>query len=170
MAKPRLITANQLGLAFQNLFGNLGPEVHVTGHYTAGARARDASEAIARTKSIHDDHKSRGWGGIGYHFLIADDGTLVGARPTLLKGAHVGDHNSSNLGIVMPGTLGDLPTPAQRKTYRWLLKNAHTNKLPRPHRTDLDLRLATLMVHKLWPGAATSCPGDFQHMYMKGLG
>ena len=170
MAKPQLITANELGLAFANLFGSLGPEFHVTGHYSAGARAKNPSQAKALTKSFHTDHKNKGWGGIAYHYLIADDGTLVGARPTILKGAHVGGHNSNNIGIVMPGTSGDHPTPAQRRTYRWLLKNAHTRKLPRAHRTDRNLRLATLWVHNGWPGQATSCPGGFQHMFLKGVG
>jgi hypothetical protein len=170
LAKPQLITAQQLGLGFANLFGSLGPELHVTGHYSAGARAKNASQAKERAKSFHAFHKSKGWGGIAYHYLIADDGTLVCARPTRLKGAHVGGHNSNNIGIVMPGTAGDLPTPAQRRTYRWLLKNAHTTKLPRAHRTDRNLRLAKLWVHRGWPDQGTSCPGAFQHMYLKGSG
>jgi hypothetical protein len=170
LAKPQIVTANELGLAFANLFGVLGPELHVTGHYSAGARAKTAAEAKQRAKEFHAFHKSKGWGGMAYHYLIGDDGTLVCARPTLLKGAHTGGHNSNNIGIVMPGTAGDLPTPAQRKTYRWLIRNAHTMKLPKAHRTDRDLSLAELHAHKQWPGNFTSCPGGFQHMYLKGLG
>lgn len=34
--QPRVITARSLGLAFQNLFGQLGPEDNVTGQHTAG--------------------------------------------------------------------------------------------------------------------------------------
>jgi hypothetical protein len=39
--QPRVITARSLGLAFQILFGRLGPEDNVTGHHSVGARARN---------------------------------------------------------------------------------------------------------------------------------
>jgi hypothetical protein len=62
--QPRIITARTLGLAFQNLFGQLGPEDNVTGHHSAGARARNWREGVARVKQFHADHKAKGWGGI----------------------------------------------------------------------------------------------------------
>ena len=169
-ARPRIITARSIGLAFQNLFGDLGPEVDVTGHYSAGARARTWQEGVARAQSFHADHKAKGWGGIGYHFVIADDGALICARPTLLKGAHTALHNTQNLGINCPGTTGDRPTTKQQATYRWLLANAHTAALPQAHRTDRDLRQARLHGHKEWPDNATACPGLFLAMYKAGLG
>lgn len=168
MAKPRIITARRLGLRFANLFGNLGPEFFVTGHYSAGRRAKNAREGVERVRAFHADHKAKGWGGIGYHYVIPDDGTLICARPTLLKGTHTALHNSNNIGVNMPGTLGDRPTVAQRETYRWLLDNAHTNKMPRAHRTDVNLRLAVRRGHHQWPDNATQCPGDFLHMYLRG--
>lgn len=168
MAPPRIITARSLGLAFANLFGELGPEFFVTGHYSAGPRAKNATEGVARAKSFHADHKTRGWGGIGYHYLIPDDGTLICCRPTRLKGAHTALHNSNNVGVNMPGTTGDLPTAAQRDTYRWLLDNAHTNAMPAAHRTDRNLRSAVRRGHRQWPDNATACPGEFLHMYVKG--
>jgi hypothetical protein len=168
MAAPRIITARKLGLTFANLFGELGPELHVTGHYSAGARAKNAREGVARARSFHAAHKAKGWGGIAYHYLIADDGTLICVRPTLLKGAHTALHNSNNIGVIMPGTIGDRPTTAQRDTYRWLLDNAHTDALPRAHRTDRNLRRATRRGHREWPDNSTACPGEFLHMYRKG--
>src|SRR5215218_9625072 len=153
-ARPRIITARSIGLAFQNLFGDLGPEVDVTGHYSAGGRARTWQEAVARARSFHADHKAKGWGGIAYHFVIADDRALICARPTLLKGAHTAVHNTQNLGINCPGTTGDRPTSKQQQTYRWLLANAHTAALPQAHRTDRDLRQARLHGHKEWPDNA----------------
>ena len=166
---PRIITARKLGLTFVNRFGNLGPELNVTGHYSATARARTWQEGVSRARSFHSFHKSRNWGGIAYHFLIADDGTLICGRPTILKGTHVGGHNMQNLGINMPGTKGDKPTKKQLLTYRWLLRSAHTERLPKAHRTDVDLRKARLWGHKEWPDQATLCPGLFLPVFKVGL-
>ena len=102
--------------------------------------------------------------------MIADDGALICARPTILKGAHVGLHNTENLGVNCPGTTGDRPTAAQRETYRWLLANAHTSALPKAHRTDLDLSQSRLFGHNSWSGhESNGCPGLFKGMYLAGL-
>ena len=169
--KPRIITARSIGLAFQNLFGQLGPERFVTGHYSAGARARTWQDGVARARSFHAFHRdTQGWGGCGYHFIIADDGALICARPTILKGAHTGGWNTSNLGVNCPGTTGDRPTPQQKATYQWLLANAHTDAMPKAHRTDVDLRNATFKGHKLWDGHETNgCPGRFLPMFLAGM-
>jgi N-acetylmuramoyl-L-alanine amidase len=167
---PRIITARSIGLAFANVWGQLGPEQFVTGHYSAGGRARDWREAIAKARSFHADHKRKGWGGIGYHYVIADDGALICARPTLLKGTHVGAANTNNIGVNCPGTTGDRPTPQQKSTYRWLLTNAHTPAMPKAHRTDRDLRIAVLRGHNQWPGhRSNGCPGRFLAMYVAGV-
>jgi hypothetical protein len=167
---PRIITARKLGLSFQNLFGQLGPENNVTGHYSAGPRARTWKEGCDRARSFHEQHRNQGWGGIGYHFVICDDGTLICARPTILKGAHVGGHNTQNLGVNCPGTTGDKPTREQRDTYRWLLANAHTAALPAAHRTDVELSGARLWVHNMWQGhESNGCAGLFKGMYVSGL-
>jgi len=52
MPAPRIITARRLGLAFANLFGELGPEFFVTGHYSAGARAKNAREGVALVRGL----------------------------------------------------------------------------------------------------------------------
>ncbi len=170
--KPPIVTAAQLGLQFKNLFGALGPETNVTGHYSAGARARNAAEGRARALSFHRDHtvgpRLRA-GGCAYHYLISDDGTLFCLRPTALKGAHVGGHNSNNIGVNMPGTTGDRPTAAQVATYKWLLSNAHTSAMPKAHRTDRSLRSARRHGHNSWSGhQSNGCPGLFKSMYITG--
>lgn len=169
MYPPRIYTAAQIGLVFENKFGSLGPENYVTGHYTAGRLDTSDQDAIAQAKSFHGFHKSKGWGGAGYHYLITRKGNIVCLRPTWMKGAHVGGNNSNNIGVVMCGTTGDEPSYAQRKSYRWLLDNAHTTKLPRAHRTDLNLANATRLGHNDWPGhTSNGCPGNFKTMYRKG--
>lgn len=158
---PRIITARTIGLTFQNVFGALGPEHHVTVHHTAGPTDRTRDDAIRLCRQYHADHKRKGWGGIGYHFCIARDGTLICLRPLKLKGAHVGGHNSNNVGVMFHGTTGDRPTQAQVDTFRWLLVNAHTRRMPAAHRSDRKLNKPSTQRrgHNDWPGhTSNACP------------
>ena len=169
MSSPRILTADELTLEFRDVFGPLGAARHVTGHFTAGPRAGDWRHAITVARRLHVEHLDLGWGGCGYHFLIADDGTLLCLRPTELQGAHVGGHNGENLGVVCAGTTGHRPTRAQRETYAWLLRRAHTDALPDEHRTDEPLEDAELMVHHHWHGHTTNpCAGWFEEMFLAG--
>lgn len=48
-------------------------------------------------------HKERGWSGVGYHFVILEDGTIQAGRPLGKTGAHAKGHNSK-IGICLIGT------------------------------------------------------------------
>ena len=168
---PRIVTARAQGLAFANVFGDLGPELHVTGHHTAGPKDRNDEHAKQLIRSYHLAHRAKGWGGIGYHYCVTRKGTILCLRPTLLKGAHVGGHNTSNVGVVFHGTTGDRPTRAQARAFRWLLLNAHTSKMPAAHRTDRKINKphATRRGHNDWAGhESNSCPGTHKHMILTG--
>jgi N-acetylmuramoyl-L-alanine amidase len=161
---PRIVRAR---LNFENVFGALGPVRYVTGHYTAGPRDRSLDHALDLFAAYHGEHRAKGWGGIGYHLGLTQDGVIVLLRPVRLKGAHVGGWNTGNVGVVCHGTTGDEPTPAQRRAYAWLLQNAHTRAMPRSHR--VDLRAAKRMGHNSWSGhESNSCPGAFKAMYLNG--
>ena len=161
MATPRIITARDMGLSFQNLFGELGPETRVSDHYTAGARDRDDSHAIQLARGVHSYHRQIGYGGAAYHFGITRRGTILSLRPTRLKGAHTAQTNSNCIGIMVLGTLGQRMTKAQRQSLHWLLRNAHKRTMPAAHRTDRRLYRADNRGHREWPGQSTSCPGDY---------
>lgn len=164
---PRIVTARSMGLRFRaDQLSPMGPERSVVGHYSAGARAADVSAGIARARSFHRDHLANGWAGIGYHYLIPDDGAIICCRSTLHTGAHVKNNNSGRIGVNMPGTVGDRPTKRQARAFNWLLHHAHTSAMPRAHRTDRDLGRVPRFGHKdLMP---TSCPGLFRGMYLRG--
>ncbi len=169
---PRIVTARSIGLQFRtNQLARMGPENSTVGHYSGVAgRAKNLKEGIAKAKSFHAFHLSEGWAGIGYHYLIADDGSIICCRSTFHQGAHVKNNNSGRIGVNMPGTLTptirDKPTRRQARAFNWLLHNAHTTAMPRVHRTDRDLSRLRIFGHK--DLNATDCPGLFHAMYLMG--
>jgi hypothetical protein len=175
---PRIVTARSMGLQFRtSQLAPMGPETSVVGHYSGGARAKNRMEGIARAKQFHTMHQQPtsvpgglGAAGIGYHYLIPDDGSIICCRSTFHKGAHVLNQNANRIGVNMPGTLTasirDKPTRRQARAFNWLLHNAHTDAMPRMHRTDNDLSRVDLFGHN--DLGSTSCPGLFKGMYLRG--
>lgn len=53
--------------------------------------------------AIRENHIARGYGDIGYHFVIQPDGLLESGRAVTQVGAHVARHNSGNIGIALAG-------------------------------------------------------------------
>jgi N-acetylmuramoyl-L-alanine amidase len=53
-------------------------------------------------ETIHRWHKQRGFDGIGYHFVILEDGTVENGRPEYWTGAHAKGHNDA-IGICLIG-------------------------------------------------------------------
>jgi N-acetylmuramoyl-L-alanine amidase len=114
-------------------------------HHTA--TDRDASvEAIRR---FHVEE--RGWGNIGYHYVVEEDGSVQVGRHESMVGAHAAGQNANSLGVAV---VGDNTVPdqkwndAQREALRDLLG-------------DLLRRYPASRVcgHRDLEGAATLCPG-----------
>ena len=107
--------------------------------------ANRAGSAL-RLADIDRHHRSLGWKGCGYHYVIPTDGTLEEGRPEAEMGAHCRHHNRHSIGICYigglsaDGTPADTRTEAQRATLRCLLASLH-RRFPRAlivgHR-DLD--------------------------------
>lgn len=81
-----------------------------------------------RAADINRWHKARGWGGIGYHFVITRAGDLDHGRHLGEVGAHVYGHNRTSIGICLVGGVAEDNTqaennfrPAQFATLRSLL-------------------------------------------------
>lgn len=71
-------------------------------------------------ETLHRWHLERGWSGIGYHYVILEDGTLQKGRPEFWEGAHARGYNDA-LGIVL---IGDKTfTKEQYSTLRSFIKN-----------------------------------------------
>lgn len=164
--RPKIVNAR---LSISNLFGGLGPILYLTGHHSAGPTDRDDEHALTLVRQFDAQHRGQGWGGLGYHFNVTRRGTIILGRPVSLKGAHVGGHNSNNVGVLFHGTTGDVPTEAQARAFRWLLDNAHTSALPASHRTPRPLRDARRLGHKDWEGHhSNACPGTHHRMILSG--
>jgi len=69
-------------------------------------------------------HKSKGWGGIGYHYFIEKSGEVKQGRQDTTIGAHckAGGMNYKSIGICLAGNfLEELWKPAQLKSLEKLL-------------------------------------------------
>ena len=60
-----------------------------------------------RMMDIDHLHRSLGWKGCGYHFVIPTDGTIETGRPLEQVGAHCKNHNRYSIGVCY---IGDSPT------------------------------------------------------------
>ena len=99
-----------------------------------------------RLADIDRYHRSLGWKGCGYHYVIPADGTIEEGRAEAEVGAHCKNHNRNSIGVCYIGGLSasgkpmDTRTDAQRIALRRLLLYLH-RKYPKAlivgHR-DLD--------------------------------
>lgn len=54
-------------------------------------------------QTIHAWHLQRGFDGIGYHYVLLEDGTRQAGRPEYWVGSHVAKHNTLSVGICLIG-------------------------------------------------------------------
>lgn len=92
-------------------------------HCSATPAGRDVS-----VNEIRQWHMARGFADIGYHYVVALDGTVSVGRPLEKIGAHCLGQNTASIGICYVGGLAadgvtpaDTRTPAQKKALRQLV-------------------------------------------------
>ncbi len=77
-------------------------------------------------KEIDSWHKSNGWAGIGYHFVIRRSGIVEPGRPLdqalapgwqVRQGAHVSGYNSQSVGVCLVGGLDSEGKPKPNFTH-----------------------------------------------------
>lgn len=81
-----------------------------------------------RMADIDRYHRSKGWKGCGYHYVIPADGAIEKGRPEEVRGAHCKNHNRHSIGVCYVGGLetdgktpADTRTPAQKHALKLLL-------------------------------------------------
>jgi hypothetical protein len=167
LSAPPMITAAQLGLDFQWVFGGKGPISRGAWHYTAGHRSSNRTELAAEMRADHRYHKSQGWGGLSYEAMVADDGTIGFGNPMGRKSAAVAGTNTGMVNICCPGTTGNNLTEAQERSVRWLKHNWHTSKVPKAHRLPRPASSFGWKGHKEYAGQSTACPDKMLDDYKR---
>ena len=107
-------------------------------HHSAVSREDNPEQFDA----IDEYHKSKGWGGFGYHYLIEADGTLKHGRSESTAGAHTKESfmNYFSLGICLTGNFDvEEPTEEQKLALFNLIKSSQKkydipDKRIKPHR------------------------------------
>ncbi|QXD15622.1 N-acetylmuramoyl-L-alanine amidase [Rhodocaloribacter litoris] len=179
---PPLITRAEWGAApFRGTPSPLAPNgyEYMTFHHAAGYSATTKEEGIRQVKAIQDLHQNvRGWSDIGYQFLIdrgghlyqgrpfLDDATSLEEVPALALGAHVGGHNTGNIGVSLLGCYHppegsfcqEVITPEALETYVVLFaflseRYGVAPELIRGHRDF----------------SSTACPGDNNYVLLPSL-
>lgn len=56
---------------------------------------------LQAAKEIDRWHRDKGWAGIGYHFLVMPDASVVTCRPLNKVGAHTLGQNAGSVGILL---------------------------------------------------------------------
>lgn len=127
--------------------------VGFTVHYSAGPPTQTV-------RAIQEYHLyNKGWGDIGYNFLVDRDGNIYEGRKYtwLAVGAHSAGENTSHIGVCFIGRNSDVTDDAKR-AIRWLYEEANRRK-----GASLAKRY-----HSGMPGAATECPGNNLRDWVKG--
>lgn len=115
-------------------------------HYHGGPPAHDRGTTMAR--EIEAIHLANGWAGVGYSWMVGQDGIAYEGRGWDLVGAHCPGHNRSGLAAYVAVGGDQVPTVAALHTVRALYDEAC-------HRAGKQLA-------QTWHGAhyATECPGE----------
>ena len=135
--------------------GNLSTIKYIVIHHTAGAQPQVGTDYEVM-RGIQNYHQSLGWGDIGYHFCIGQQGTVMEGRSLPQVGAHVGKpHNFDSIGVSLFGDFSYVkPGDTQLKKLVPLLKYLCERYNISPdnilgHR-DMDSNYG-----------ATACPGNY---------
>lgn len=66
-------------------------------------------------KQLEEQHRKRGFNGIGYHYVVLLDGTIAPGRDIDTIGAHCSGHNAHSIGVSYVGGLENKPGAPYKK-------------------------------------------------------
>jgi hypothetical protein len=145
------------------LMNRMTPVRHITIHHDGmpPVSLNSRAQIAARIEVIRAGHRAKGWGDIGYHFIVDPQGAVWQGRALLWQGAHVKDRNEGNVGVLVLGNFDSTrPTAAQLDALERQIAG-----LLRIHRVSAT----SVRSHQEWPGAATACPGRHMQAKMNGV-
>lgn len=134
-------------------------------HHTAMMIRNDARSPLERVRALYQYHAaSLGWGDIGYHYILDEDGTIYEGRGggENVIGGHTYCANVGTLGVVLLGNFEvEEPSQIQVLSLQWLLKNL-TDRYGLDPRNTVKFHGETKEVivgHR--DVVSTACPGYF---------
>ena len=74
------------------------------------------ADSVLRMADIDRYHRSLGWKGCGYHYVIKTDGTIQNGRDREAIGAHVSGFNDCSIGICLVGGVDSKSKPIDNFT------------------------------------------------------
>jgi len=149
------------GRPIPSRMNRLGAVERITVHHDGmpPALLRSRRQVAQRIELIRASHVDRGWGDIGYHYIVDPLGQVWEGRPIYFQGAHVHDHNERNLGVLALGNFEtQQPTLAQVRTVARFVAEQM-----RRHRVSLS------QVHTHRELTPTICPGRNMQRVMNRL-
>jgi len=142
------------------------PKVKVlTVHHTALKVRGDSRPAAERMRALYQYHaQNRGWGDIGYHYVVDEKGQIYEGRSggKYVVGGHAYCSNIGTVGIALMGSFDEeRPTQKQMQALQWLLDDL-------ANQYDIDLAqkvrfrgeyLDPIVGHRNL--VSTTCPGYY---------
>lgn len=151
---PGVVSRAQWGARATGACGSSHSPRYFTVHHTATPN-NDSISAPARMRQMQAYHiDNNGWCDFGYHYTVGIDGKVYQGRDPDRTGAHVGNHNTNNVGISVVGTFVNFsPRESQLNALtdisRWVV-----------NRYGIQKNRTYIRGHKEWSGHTTnSCPG-----------
>jgi peptidoglycan hydrolase-like amidase len=136
-------------------------------HHTAMKVTGDARSGEERVRALYQYHaNSRGWGDIGYHFLVDDSGQIYEGKAggRYVVGGHAYCNNVGTIGIALLGNFEEeLPSQQQMKSLQWLLAwLGDTYEVPLAGKVKFHGKSLTSIVgHR--DLLSTDCPGMYAY-------
>ncbi len=132
-------------------------------HHTAIAIKGDARPGLERMRALYQYHAmNRGWGDIGYHYIVDDAGQIYEGRAggDSVVGGHVYCNNAGTVGVALMGNFDkEQPTQAQARSLQWLLQLLAQKYSINPSRDVVfhGKTLPAIVGHRQL--VSTDCPG-----------
>jgi peptidoglycan hydrolase-like amidase len=134
-------------------------------HHTAQSLKSETRSGPEMMRALYQYHAvNRGWGDIGYHYVIDSEGQIYEGKAggDYIVGGHAYCNNVGTLGIALIGNFDELQPPqVQMQSLQWLLKN-----LADKYEIDISkdtsyhgITLPPIVGHRQL--LSTDCPGEY---------
>lgn len=135
-------------------------------HHTAVSVAGDIRTGEERIRALYAFHaNNRGWGDIGYHYLVDETGQIYEGKSggLFVVGGHAYCNNIGTIGVALLGNFDiEQPTQEQMKSLQWLLAYlGDTYDVPSGNVKFHGKTMPTIVGHR--DLLSTSCPGKYAY-------